>query len=101
MQTDEKKKKKREESFEILENMSRVLPSQLKFVSFKDDSRYKPVKKGSLGGIVCLVDQTPDVPRELMTLSVPVVGATTTATPAVPAAEATAEAVPAPESSEV
>lgn len=51
--------------------MSRVLPSQLKYVAFKEDSRYKPITKtSSLGGIICLIDTTPDVPRDIMQLSV-------------------------------
>jgi 26S proteasome regulatory subunit N2 len=51
--------------------MSRVIPSQLKYISIKEEARYKPVKKESLGGILLLVDTQPSTPRELITLSVP------------------------------
>ena len=47
--TKEKKKKrvKKEEepNFEILSNLSRVLPGQLRYISFPEGSRYAPVKK--------------------------------------------------------
>ena len=51
--------------------MTRIGPWQLKYVAFKNDSRYLPVKKKSLGGILCLVDKTPNEPRDLIPLSVP------------------------------
>jgi 26S proteasome regulatory subunit N2 len=43
----QKKKNKKEEErhFEILVNLSRVIPSQLKYISFPEGSRYIPVKK--------------------------------------------------------
>jgi len=41
----DEKTKKKEENFEIIENMSRVLPQQRSYVTIKDGSRYKPVKK--------------------------------------------------------
>ena len=43
-QEDKKGKKKKEESYEVLENMARVLPAQLQYVTFKENSRYTPVK---------------------------------------------------------
>jgi 26S proteasome regulatory subunit N2 len=55
--------------------MSRVLPSQLRYISFKEESRYKPIKKQALGGIVMLVDSTPNAPRDLIVHSVPKVDA--------------------------
>ena len=47
-QKDKKKKKvKKEEEpqFEILQNLSRVVPAQLKYISFPQGTRYAPVKK--------------------------------------------------------
>jgi len=63
---DKKGKKKKEESYENLENMARVLPAQSKYISFKEDSRYVPVKKGVVGGIIMMFDKTPDEPEELI-----------------------------------
>ncbi|KAL7274550.1 proteasome regulatory particle base subunit [Rhizina undulata] len=62
----EKKKKadKEKVGYEI-GNMSRVLPQQLKFISFLPDSRYEPVKKPT-GGILLLLDKKPDEPAELL-----------------------------------
>ncbi|CAG8442804.1 7968_t:CDS:10 [Ambispora gerdemannii] len=76
METDETKedkkgKKKKEESFEVLENMARVLPAQLQYISFKEDSRYIPVKKGIVGGILMMKDQKPDELEELILPSAP------------------------------
>lgn len=52
--------------------MTRVLPAQLTYLSFTDDCRYQPVKKGSsLGGIICLIDKAPTESRELIAPSVP------------------------------
>ncbi|KAI9004255.1 26S proteasome non-ATPase regulatory subunit 1 [Gaertneriomyces semiglobifer] len=62
----EKRKKKKEENFQVLDNMSRVVPDQLKYTTYKDDSRYLPVKKSSVGGIILLQDKRPDEPEELM-----------------------------------
>nr|KAJ3422693.1 proteasome regulatory particle base subunit [Polyrhizophydium stewartii] len=67
----ERKKKKREEAFEILENFTRVVPQQVKYVTFKEDSRYVPVKKESIGGIVMLLDTRPDEPETLIPISLP------------------------------
>lgn len=70
----EKKKKKKEESFEILENFARVVPAQEKVIEFNADGRYVPVKKNGVSGILILKDKTPDVPEELIKLSMPLSG---------------------------
>ncbi|KAI9871545.1 MAG: proteasome regulatory particle base subunit [Pleopsidium flavum] len=49
-----------------LENMSRVLPVQLKFTSFPD-GRYEPVKKPT-GGVIMVIDNTPSEPKTLIEL---------------------------------
>ncbi|KAG0170052.1 proteasome regulatory particle base subunit [Apophysomyces sp. BC1021] len=66
-----KGKKRKEENFEILENMARVVPAQLKHISFKEDSRYVPVKKGAVGGIILVIDQKPGEEEELIEPSAP------------------------------
>jgi len=38
-------KKEDEPNFEILSNISRIIPGQLKYISFPQGSRYAPVKK--------------------------------------------------------
>lgn len=50
-----------------IENASRVLPQQLKYVAFNKDERFVPVRKfkGS-NGIIVLVDKTPDEPTEVI-----------------------------------
>ncbi|GAB5594033.1 proteasome regulatory particle base subunit [Umbelopsis nana] len=68
---EKKSKKKKEENFEVLENMARVVPSQLKHIAFKPDSRYIPIKKGTVGGILLMVDRHPDQPEELINPSAP------------------------------
>ncbi|KAI4183497.1 MAG: hypothetical protein LQ346_006311 [Caloplaca aetnensis] len=50
-----------------LENMSRVLPAQRKFISFPAEGRYQPVKKPT-GGVILLTDSTPSEPKSLMEL---------------------------------
>jgi 26S proteasome regulatory subunit N2 len=79
-----KKKMEREKVGYNIENMSRVLPAQLKFISFPD-GRYEPVKKVRFavyfwrqkqsltskqptGGVILLNDTTPSEPRTLMEL---------------------------------
>jgi 26S proteasome regulatory subunit N2 len=42
-----KGKKDEEPQFEVLSNLSRVVPGQLKYVSFPENSRYAPLKKVS------------------------------------------------------
>lgn len=61
-----KKKMEKEKVGYQLENMSRVLPAQRKFISFPD-GRYRPVKKPT-GGVVLLTDTTPSEPKSLMEL---------------------------------
>ena len=48
-------KKKKEPAFEILENLSRVVPSQLKYVKFREGSRYGPVKKVGSFVLLCFL----------------------------------------------
>ncbi len=59
-----KKKMEKEKVGYSIENMSRVLPAQLKFVSFPD-GRYEPVKKPT-GGVILLNDTTPSEPKALL-----------------------------------
>ncbi|CAG8444505.1 8265_t:CDS:10 [Diversispora eburnea] len=69
---DKKGKKKKEDSYEILENMARVLPAQLQYISFPENSRYVPIKKGIVGGILMMIDKSPGEPEELILPSTPV-----------------------------
>ncbi|CCJ30008.1 unnamed protein product [Pneumocystis jirovecii] len=57
--------KEDEPQFEILQNMSRVTFSQFKYISFKDDSRYIPVKKPT-GGILMMMDKCPNTPESFI-----------------------------------
>ena len=59
-----KKKMEKEKVGYGLENMSRVLPAQLKFVSFPDE-RYEPVKKPT-GGVILLNDTKSSEPKALL-----------------------------------
>ncbi|KAL9003404.1 MAG: hypothetical protein Q9188_003730 [Gyalolechia gomerana] len=59
-----KKRMEKEKVGYHLENMSRVLPAQRKFISFPD-GRYQPVKKPT-GGVILLTDTTPKEPKSLM-----------------------------------
>ena len=61
-----KKKMEKEKVGYSLENMSRVLPAQLKFVSFPDE-RYEPVKKPT-GGVIVLNDTRPSEQKTLLEL---------------------------------
>ncbi|KAH6581642.1 hypothetical protein BASA61_003489 [Batrachochytrium salamandrivorans] len=65
---------------EVLENFARVVPPQVKYVTFKEGSRYVPVKKESIGGIVLLMDTRPGEPEELISISLSHPGATPDAT---------------------
>ncbi|KAK0516720.1 hypothetical protein JMJ35_001323 [Cladonia borealis] len=58
-----KKRMEKEKVGYNLDNMSRVLPAQLKFVSFH--GRYEPVKKPT-GGVILLHDTTPEEPKVLL-----------------------------------
>ena len=62
-----KKKLEKEKVGYLMENMSRVLPAQRKFISFPSDGRYQPVKKPT-GGVILLTDTTPSEPKSLMEL---------------------------------
>ncbi|EAW10315.1 proteasome regulatory particle base subunit RPN2 [Aspergillus clavatus NRRL 1] len=57
-----KKKAEREKVGYELENMSRVLPALLKYLTFPDP-RYEPVKRPT-GGVVVVLDKNPEEPRE-------------------------------------
>lgn len=59
-----KKKMEKEKVGYSLDNMSRVLPAQVKFISFPD-SRYQPVKRPT-GGVILLHDTKPSEPKTLM-----------------------------------
>lgn len=67
-------KKKKEENYSILENLARVVPAQLKRVTFKDDSRYVPIKKGTVSGIIMMEDRKPNEEEELIEPSAPTSG---------------------------
>ncbi|KAJ5675549.1 26S proteasome regulatory subunit rpn2 [Penicillium macrosclerotiorum] len=62
----QKKKAEREKVGYELDNMSRVLPAQLKYLTFPDP-RYEPVKRPT-GGVVVVLDKQPDEPRETIEL---------------------------------
>ncbi|KXS20828.1 26S proteasome regulatory complex, non-ATPase subcomplex, Rpn2/Psmd1 subunit [Gonapodya prolifera JEL478] len=81
----ESEKKKKEPKFETLQNVSRVVPQQLKYVVFKEDSRYTPIKKTITGGITLMTDRTPSDTAEFIDFSTPT-----------PAAPATTEKEPDP-----
>ncbi|PGG98296.1 hypothetical protein AJ80_09557 [Polytolypa hystricis UAMH7299] len=61
-----KRKAEKEKVGYELENMSRVLPAQLKFLTFPDP-RYEPVKRPT-GGVVVVLDNDPDEAREIIEL---------------------------------
>ncbi|OJD19903.1 hypothetical protein AJ78_00097 [Emergomyces pasteurianus Ep9510] len=61
-----KRKAEKEKVGYELENMSRVLPAQLKFLTFPDP-RYEPVKRPT-GGVVVVLDKTPSETREIIEL---------------------------------
>jgi hypothetical protein len=55
----EKKEKKEEEKFEILQNPARVTLPQMKYLTFDVDKKYKPIKSMELG-IILLSNFNPD-----------------------------------------
>ncbi|KAF9982892.1 proteasome regulatory particle base subunit [Mortierella antarctica] len=59
-------KPKKEPTFEKLGNLARVLPAQLKYISFDKEARYVPVKKDVTGGIVVLQDNRSGEPETLI-----------------------------------
>ncbi|KAJ3101281.1 proteasome regulatory particle base subunit [Phlyctochytrium planicorne] len=93
---EKEKKKKKEPSFEVLENLARVLPSQLKYISFKENSRYVPVKKELTGGILIMNDKKPNEPEDIIALGSAGQKSTAAAssTSAAPPTSATSEAPP-------
>ncbi|OAL56887.1 26S proteasome regulatory complex, non-ATPase subcomplex, Rpn2/Psmd1 subunit [Pyrenochaeta sp. DS3sAY3a] len=66
-ETSKKKVEKEKVGYE-LENMSRVLLPQVKYISFPGE-RYVPVKKPTLG-VILLTDTTPSEPKTLLELKV-------------------------------
>ncbi|KAJ8325860.1 proteasome regulatory particle base subunit [Batrachochytrium dendrobatidis] len=70
---DRKRKKKELPEVEVMqefvENFSRVVPSHVQYVTFKEKSRYVPIKKESIGGIVMLMDTRPTEAEELIAIS--------------------------------
>jgi 26S proteasome regulatory subunit N2 len=63
--------KKPEPTSEQVGNMSRITPGQTKFVRFNPDSRYIPVKKGVVSGILLLVDTKPSEAEDLIEYTTP------------------------------
>jgi 26S proteasome regulatory subunit N2 len=61
-----KKKLEKEKVGYEVENMSRVLPAQLKYLTFPD-LRYEPVKRPT-GGVILVIDTQPDAERETLEL---------------------------------
>lgn len=61
-----KKKVEKEKVGYELENMSRVLPAQTKYISFATDGRYQPVKKVSLNMIQCILDHIANISCSLL-----------------------------------
>lgn len=61
-----KRKAEKEKVGYELANMSRVLPAQLKYLTFPDP-RYEPVKRPT-GGVTVVLDKSPDEPREIIEL---------------------------------
>lgn len=62
-----KKKAEREKVGYELENMSRVLPAQIKYISFSQEGRYQPVKKPT-GGVILLHDTQSSEDKSLLEL---------------------------------
>jgi len=63
-----KKKVEKEKVGYDIPNMSRVLPAQLKYLTFPDQ-RYQPVKKPT-GGVMVVLDTEPDKERDIIPLLV-------------------------------
>jgi 26S proteasome regulatory subunit N2 len=68
VEKDVKKKLEREKLGYEIENMSRILPAQLKYLTFPD-KRFEPVKRPT-GGVIVVVDTEPEAEREIIELSV-------------------------------
>ncbi|KAF9404005.1 proteasome regulatory particle base subunit [Podila epigama] len=89
-------KPKKEPESEKLGNLARVLPGQLKYISFDKNSRYVPVKKEVTGGIVVLLDNQPGAPETLIPTSTASTAAAAT-TAAAETMDVTEEEAPLPE----
>ena len=61
-----KKKMEKEKVGYEMENMSRVLPAQLKYLTFPDQ-RYEPVKRPT-GGVILVIDKQPESEHETIEL---------------------------------
>jgi 26S proteasome regulatory subunit N2 len=93
----EKKSAVAEPSFEVLSNPARVVPAQEKFIKFREDSRYAPLKlKRAPSGFVMLRDMTPSEPVELVSTDTPVSGAAAAAPAANPTTAAMEDNEPPP-----
>jgi 26S proteasome regulatory subunit N2 len=66
---EKKKKAEKEKVGYDMNNMSRVLPGQLKYLSFPD-KRFQPVKKPVTGGVIVVLDTQPDEEKETIPLTV-------------------------------
>ncbi|QIW98085.1 hypothetical protein AMS68_003603 [Peltaster fructicola] len=61
------KKPQREKSGFEVNNMSRVLPQQVRHITFPSEGRYQPIKKFS-GGVIVMTDSKPGEPKDLIEL---------------------------------
>jgi 26S proteasome regulatory subunit N2 len=66
---EKKKKAEKEKVGYDMKNMSRVLPGQLKYLSFPE-KRFQPVKKPVTGGVIVVLDTQPDDEKETIPLTV-------------------------------
>ncbi|KAI8818052.1 armadillo-type protein [Fimicolochytrium jonesii] len=66
--TEKRKKRTKEDPFEVLDNMARVVPAQLKYIKFKSDTRYVSVKNQIVGGILLLWDKRPEEVEDIITV---------------------------------
>jgi 26S proteasome regulatory subunit N2 len=71
----EKKAPAVEPTSEVLSNPARVVPAQEKYIKFKEDSRYVPVKRSRPSGFVLLKDLEPTEPVELVSTDTPMTAA--------------------------
>jgi len=67
-----------EPTSEELQNMARVIPAQVKYISWKQSSRYQPVKKGRVSGIIMISDSKPGEAEEIIPFSTPSAPSTST-----------------------
>lgn len=68
--TSTKRKAEKEKIGFDIENISRVLPRQLRYTSFPESGRYVPIKKPT-GGVILMTDTTPSEPKSLIERQVP------------------------------